>query len=61
MSENVIEREAADTVTGDVPEPISQSHAAGNLGWVCPRCGRVNAPWAQMCPCVPAATVQFTC
>ena len=61
MSEIVIEREAADTVTGDAPEPIQQSHTAGNLGWVCPRCGRVNAPWAQMCPCVPPVPVQFTC
>lgn len=20
-------------------------------GWVCPKCGRVNAPWAPFCPC----------
>ena len=50
-----------DTVTGDAPEPIQHSHAAGNLGWVCPRCGRVNAPWAQMCPCVPSVIPQFMC
>ena len=22
-----------------------------NYGWVCPRCGRVNAPWASQCGC----------
>lgn len=20
-------------------------------GWVCPKCGSVNAPWAATCPC----------
>ena len=22
-----------------------------NIGWVCPRCGAVNAPWVRMCYC----------
>ena len=22
-----------------------------NVGWVCPRCGRVNAPWMMTCRC----------
>lgn len=29
-------------------------------GWVCPKCGSVNAPWAAMCPCsVPI--MKITC
>ena len=23
----------------------------GQQGWICPRCGRVNAPWVMQCPC----------
>lgn len=23
----------------------------GNEGWVCPRCGKVNAPWMPQCSC----------
>ena len=25
----------------------------GGYGWVCPRCGKVNAPWKSECDCVP--------
>jgi len=24
-------------------------------GWLCPACGRGNAPWASQCPCKPPA------
>ena len=23
----------------------------GERGWLCPRCGRVNAPWVRQCDC----------
>lgn len=25
-------------------------------GWVCPKCGRVNAPWMPTCGCVSSQT-----
>jgi hypothetical protein len=24
-------------------------------GWICPRCGQVNAPWIEKCDCKPGA------
>lgn len=24
----------------------------GNYGWICPKCGRGNAPWKESCDCV---------
>ena len=29
-------------------------------GWVCPRCGRVNAPWLPNCSCNPVSTTATT-
>ena len=26
-----------------------------NAGWICPRCGRVNAPWLPYCSCKDVA------
>lgn len=26
------------------------------VGWQCPRCGRVNAPWAMQCTCAAATS-----
>ena len=25
-------------------------------GWICPKCGRVNAPWLPCCDCVRSQT-----
>lgn len=33
-----------------------------NQGWVCPKCGKVNAPWKESCDCVqvvPANPYQY--
>jgi len=31
------------------PEPTT----IGNYGWICPVCGRGNAPTTHTCPCTP--------
>ncbi len=28
-----------------------ESYGRFNVGWLCPRCGAVNAPWVRMCYC----------
>lgn len=30
---------------------LSQETKKYQMGWVCPKCGRVLAPWVDVCPC----------
>ena len=29
-------------------------------GWICPRCGKVNAPFAMSCDCKPSSASNFS-
>ena len=29
-------------------------------GWVCPLCGRANAPWVSQCPCKPLKNLTWS-
>lgn len=40
---------------------ISEQRPTGLPGWVCPVCGRGNAPHVSTCPCVPLPPMQVTC
>ncbi len=33
---------------------LEPMHPAKPQGWLCPRCDDVNAPWVEVCPCMPA-------
>ena len=32
-------------------EPVPSVKSPMHYGWVCPKCGRVNAPWVTSCSC----------
>ena len=42
-------------------EPIGPTEVGiVHQGWLCPKCGRINAPWVSVCPCY-MGNVQVTC
>jgi hypothetical protein len=44
----------------EVPGPVAPQHPViGIYGWVCPRCGRGNAPHVSTCPCLPLTPNPF--
>ena len=53
MSENIVKNEKSTTTAW--PSYEAPAHPSvgvyGQQGWICPKCGRVNAPWVTTCPC----------
>ena len=38
------------------PSDIVQPTPSQHMGWICPKCGAVNAPTVLRCPCTPHRT-----
>ena len=45
------------TPINPLPKPTSPTPI---YGWKCPNCGRGNAPWSNVCPCIPVE-YKWTC
>lgn len=43
------------------PRFLPRAPAPTQQGWVCPVCGRGNAPLSTICPCRPLPPPEVTC
>lgn len=58
MSDNYYEDTATTARTNINTSDYAQF--SGSQGWICPKCGRVNAPWVMACPCSETKTYTTT-
>ncbi len=50
-SKSAIDNIPFTSTTGTPSEITNQPKIGGSYGWICPVCGRGNAPWNSCCPC----------
>ena len=57
----------SELTTGDVDGMCAEcrlgqaSKTYHNYGWICPVCGRGNAPYTSTCPCMGSISYEVTC
>lgn len=39
---------------------MSEYEMPTQYGWICPRCGQVNAPWMSVCTCSEQNNVTYS-
>ena len=50
-----------DNTSTEQPKSECENENLGLMGWLCPRCGRGNSPFATSCPCLPMPPITVTC
>lgn len=51
MSTNTIVPDDWKKDFGKIIEETDGTKKRGERGWICPKCGRANAPWKSSCDC----------
>lgn len=44
---------------GETSTESLKASGVGNTGWICPKCGKVNAPWVASCDCVSSIKITY--
>ena len=59
-TEDLVQDSNSATTTGPVKSESMTVNPPMAYGWVCPKCGRVNAPWKSTCDCSKGIAVPNT-
>ena len=55
---HLVQHKVGQTANTGMKEEIMDKDKQSNMGWICPRCGSVNAPQKDKCQCVKTEDTQ---